>query len=97
MRYAALRVPQPTAELSVPGRRTAQAPSHARRRIRHKVVAMTAVRIEALDPTNEQSQLAITTFLSEMVERVGADVSRGRYRPRSSRGCGQQLLPGGAR
>jgi len=35
---------------------------------------MTAVRIEALDPTNEQSQLAITTFLSEMVERVGADV-----------------------
>jgi len=35
---------------------------------------MTAVRIEALDPTDERSQGAITTFLSEMVERVGADV-----------------------
>ena len=35
---------------------------------------MTAVRIEALDPTDERSQLAVTTFLSEMVERVGADV-----------------------
>ncbi len=35
---------------------------------------MTAVRIEALSPTDERSQLAITTFLNEMVERVGADV-----------------------
>ena len=35
---------------------------------------MTAVRIEALSPTDERSQLAITTFLNEMVERVGVDV-----------------------
>lgn len=35
---------------------------------------MTAVRIEALNPTDERSQMAVTTFLNEMVERVGADV-----------------------
>lgn len=35
---------------------------------------MTAVRIEAMSPTDERSQVAITTFLNEMVERVGADV-----------------------
>lgn len=35
---------------------------------------MTAVRIEALDHTDERAQEAITTFLGEMVERVGADV-----------------------
>jgi ribosomal protein S18 acetylase RimI-like enzyme len=35
---------------------------------------MTAVRLEALDPTDPRSQGAITQFLNEMVERVGADV-----------------------
>ena len=35
---------------------------------------MTSVRIEALDPTDPRSQSAITQFLNEMVERVGADV-----------------------
>jgi ribosomal protein S18 acetylase RimI-like enzyme len=35
---------------------------------------MTSVRIEALDPTDPRSQAAVTQFLNEMVERVGADV-----------------------
>jgi len=35
---------------------------------------MTAVRLEALDPTDPRSQGAITQFLNEMVDRVGADV-----------------------
>lgn len=35
---------------------------------------MTSVRVEALDPTDPRSQSAITQFLNEMVERVGADV-----------------------
>src|SRR5215203_6195505 len=40
----------------------------------YRVSAMTSVRIEALDPTDPRSQAAITQFLNEMVERVGADV-----------------------
>ena len=35
---------------------------------------MTSVRVEALDPTDPRSQAAVTQFLNEMVERVGADV-----------------------
>ena len=35
---------------------------------------MTSVRVEALDPTDPRSQAALTQFLNEMVERVGADV-----------------------
>lgn len=35
---------------------------------------MTSVRVEALDPTDPRSQSALTQFLNEMVERVGADV-----------------------
>ncbi|MFL6070990.1 MAG: GNAT family N-acetyltransferase [Actinomycetes bacterium] len=35
---------------------------------------MTSVRVEALDPTDARSQSAITQFLNEMVDRVGADV-----------------------
>jgi GNAT superfamily N-acetyltransferase len=35
---------------------------------------MTSVRVEALDPTDPRSQSAITQFLNEMVDRVGADV-----------------------
>jgi ribosomal protein S18 acetylase RimI-like enzyme len=35
---------------------------------------MTSVRIEALDPTDPRSRAAVTQFLNEMVERVGADV-----------------------
>jgi len=54
--------------------RAPRAPVTHQARARHKVIGMTAVRVEALDPTDERSQQAITTFLSEMVEIVGADV-----------------------
>ena len=58
---------------------------------------MTSVRVEALDPTDPRSQGAITQFLNEMVERVGADVLEIDVAQEAMEDSGKELLRGGPR
>ena len=53
---------------------------------------MTSVRIEALDPTDERARRRSTTFLNEMVERVGADVLEIDVAQEARDDAGRQLL-----